>query len=164
MVEEHAQPVETVTLWDVPPNRWWPTIPLVYALGGVGLTVLLGVMTRLNPWSLLALLFVAYGVGTVPAARTRVRLTPEGVEVRRLRTAVLRYAEIASVEVAPEWDGGRAVWIRLRTSQPQAEPEVLTPPPEWWHTPGRTLTDVVTSIQARVDAAHPPGPAPDEPS
>jgi hypothetical protein len=164
VVEEHAQPVGTVTLWDVPPNRWWPTIPLVYALGGVGLTVLLGVMTRLDPWSLLALLFVAYGLGTVSAARTRVRLTPEGVEVRRLRTTLLRYGDIASVEVAPEWDGGRSVWIRLRASQPQSEPEVLTPPPEWWHEPGRTLTDVVTSIQARVDAVRTPGRGTDDPS
>ncbi|MGI3780344.1 MAG: hypothetical protein ACRYG2_06155, partial [Janthinobacterium lividum] len=54
---------------------------------------------------------------------------------------------------APEWDGGRSVWLRLRGAQPQSAPEVLTPPPEWWHTSGRTLADVVAEIQARVDAA-----------
>ena len=153
MVEEHGDPPGTLTLWDVPANRWWPTTPVLYAVGGPVLTALLAGMTRLNPWSLLAMLVVPYGLSSVTAARARVRLTPEGVEVRGLRTRVLRYADIASVEVAPDWDGSRAIWIRLRGSVPQADPEVVAPPPEWWREPGRSLTDAVAAIQARVDAA-----------
>lgn len=159
MVEEHGQPLGTVTLWDVPANRWWPTTPVLYAVGGSVLTVLLAGLTRLNPWSLLAMILVPYGLSSVTAARARVRLTPDGLEVRGLRTRLLHYPDIASVEVAPEWDGERAIWIRLRGSVPQAAPEVLAPPPEWWHVPGRSLTDVVTAIQARVDATREPGPA-----
>ncbi|MGI3785132.1 MAG: hypothetical protein ACRYG2_30605, partial [Janthinobacterium lividum] len=100
-----------MTLWDAPASRWWPAVPVLYAAGGVSLTVLLADLTRLNPWSLLALLFVPYGLRSVVAARTRVRLTPLGVEVRGLRTTVHAYADIDSVEVAPEWDGGRSVWL-----------------------------------------------------
>ena len=164
MVGGHGQPPGTVTLWEVQRSRWWPTTPVLYAAGGTALTVLLAIMTRLNPWSLLAMLFVPYGLSSVPAARARVRLTPEGVEVRGLRTRLLRYTEITSVEVAPEWDGARAIWIRLRGSAPQSEPEVLAPPPEWWHGPGRSLGDVVAAVQARVDAAHAPGAATGRPS
>jgi hypothetical protein len=153
MVEEHGDPPGTLTLWDVPANRWWPTTPVLYAVGGSVLTALLAGMTRLNPWSLLAMIFVPYGLNSVTSARARVRLTPEGVEVRGLRTRLLRYADIVSVEVAPEWDGARAIWIRLRGSVPQAAPEVLAPPPEWWRTPGRSLTGAVTAIQARIDAS-----------
>lgn len=153
MVEGHGQPAGTVTLWEEPRNRWWPTTPVLYAAGGTALTALLAGATRLNPWSLLAMLFVPYGLAAVVPARARVRLTPEGVEVRGLRTRLLPYGEIASVEVAPEWDGARALWIRLRSSVPQAEPEVLAPPPEWWHTPGRSLEDAVEAIRARVEAA-----------
>ena len=153
MVEEHGHPPGTVTLWEVERNRWWPTTPVLFAVGGTALTALLAGMTRLNPWSLLAMIFVPYGLSSVTGARARVRLTPEGVEVRGLRTRLLRYAEIASVEVAPEWDGARAIWLRLRDSVPQAAPEVLAPPPEWWHVPGRDLADVVTTIRTRVDRA-----------
>lgn len=152
MVED-GPAAATVTLWDVADNRWWPATPLMYAVGGVSLTVLLLRVTTFDPWSLLALLFVPYGLASVPAARARVRLTPEGVEVRGLRTTLLPYAAIASLQVAPDWDGARAIWLRLRDSVPQAAPEVLAPPPEWWHVPGRQLADVVTLIQARVDAA-----------
>lgn len=144
-----------MTLWEAPASRWWPVVPVVYAAGGVSLTVLIADLTRLNPWSLLALLFVPYGLRAVATARARVRLTPVGVEVRGLRTTVLPYADIASVEVAPEWDGGRAVWVRLRASQAQSEPEVLAPPPEWLRSSGRTLAEVVAEIQTRVDAAQP---------
>jgi hypothetical protein len=164
VVEERGQPAGTVTLWAVQRNRWWPTTPVVYAVGGTALTVLLGAMTRLNPWSLLAMLFVPYGLSTVTAARARVRLTTEGVEVRGLRTRLLRYTDITAVEIAPEWDGARAIWIRLRGSVPQAEPEVLAPPPEWWREPDRSLADAVAAIQLRVDAANHPGPSGDEPS
>jgi hypothetical protein len=153
MDEERGPRAGTVTLWDAPASRWWPAVPVLYAVGGVGLTVLLADLTRLNPWSLLALLFVPYGLRAVVAARTRVRLTPLGVEVRGLRTTVHPYAAIASVEVAPEWDGGRSVWLRLRGAQPQSEPEVLTPPPDWQHASGRTLAEVVAQIQDRVDAS-----------
>jgi hypothetical protein len=159
MVEEHGHRAGTVTLWAVERNRWWPATPALYALGGTGLTVLLAGMTRLDPWSLLAMVFVPYGLSSVTSARARVRLTSEGLEVRGLRTRLLPYAGIASVEVAPEWDGARAIWVRLRGSAPQSEPEVLTPPAEWWHAPGRSLNDAVSAIQARVDAAHGPTPA-----
>jgi hypothetical protein len=164
MVEEHGRPPPTVTLWAVQRNRWWPTTPVLYALGGTGLTVLLGATTRLDPWSLLALIFVPYGLSSVTGARARVRLTPDGLEVRGLRTRLLPYADIVSVEVAPEWDGARAIWVRLRGSAPQSEPEVLAPPPEWWHAPGRSLADVVVAIQARVDAAQAPGVGTQRPS
>ena len=147
-----ARPDETVTLWDAPAGRWWPTVPVLYAVGGTALTVLLAVLTRLNPWSLLAMLFVPYGLQTVSAARTRVRLTPVGIEVRGLRTRVHPYADVASVEVAPDWDGSHAVWVRLRSSPSSAEPEVLTPPPGWTRTSGRTLADVVDAIRARAEA------------
>jgi len=163
MVEEHGQPAGTLTLWEVERNGWWPTTPVLYALGGSALTALLAGMTRLDPWSLLAMLFVTYGLSSVPGARARVRLTPDGLEVRGLRTRLLGYADIVSVEVAPEWDGARAIWIRLRGSVPQAEPEVIAPPPEWWRVPGRSLTDAVTAIQARVDGAHGPEPAAEGP-
>jgi hypothetical protein len=143
-----------VTLWEVPANRWWPAALVLYALGGLSLTVLLVVMTRLNPWSLLALLFVPYGLASVGPARARVRLTPDAVEVRGLRTTRLRYADIASVEVAPEWDGAPSLWVRLDTSWPQAAPEVLRPPPEWWHEGGHSLPEAVALIRSRVDAAH----------
>jgi hypothetical protein len=156
-------PPGPVTLWEVSANRWWPTIPVLYAVGGIALTVLLGVLTRLDPWSLLALLFVPYGLASVPAARARVRLTPDAVEVRGLRTTRFRYADIASVEVSPAWAGARSVWIRLEGSWPQAAPEVLSPPPEWWHVPGRSLADVVAAVQARTDAAHGRDPNPDPP-
>jgi hypothetical protein len=164
MVEEHGQPAGTVTLWDVPANRWWPTTPVLYAIGGSLLTALLGGLTRLNPWSLLAMIFVPYGLSSVTAARARVRLTEEGLEVRGLRTRLMPYADIVSVEVAPDWDGERAIWLRLRGSVPQSEPEVLAPPPEWWHAPGRSLTDAVAAIQARIDAAQAPGTATEPPS
>ncbi len=157
-------PPATVTLWEVQRSRWWPSTPVLFATGGSALTALLAGTTRLNPWSLLAMLFVPYGLASVTDSRARVRLTPDGVEVRGLRTRLLRYADIASVEVAPEWDGARAVWVRLRTSVPQAAPEVLTPPAEWWHVPGRSLADVVAAIQARVDAAQAPGRATERPS
>ena len=153
MVVEDARPPGTVTLWEVQRSRWWPTTPVLYAVGGSALTALLALMTRLNPWSLLAMIFVPYGLSSVTGARARVRLTPEGVEVRGLRTRLLRYADIASVEVAPEWDGARAIWLRLRGNVPQSAPEVLAPPPEWWHVPGRNLADAVAAIQTRVDAA-----------
>lgn len=153
MTQEDGHAPATVTLWEVQRNRWWPTTPVVFATGGTALTVLLAGTTRLDPWSLLAMLFVPYGLASVPGARTRARLTPEGLEVRGLRTRLLRYTDIASVEVAPDWDGSRTIWIRLRDSVPQAAPEVVAPPPEWWHVPGRSLTDVVAAIQARVDAA-----------
>ena len=39
-----TEPPGTLTLWEVSANRWWPTIPVLYAVGGVGLTVL--------PWRL----------------------------------------------------------------------------------------------------------------
>jgi hypothetical protein len=147
-----------VTLWAVQRNRWWLTTPVLYALGGTALTALLAAMTRLDPWSLLAMIFVPYGLSSVTGARARVRLTPEGLEVRGLRTRLVPYTDIASVEVAPEWDGARAIWVRLRGSVPQSEPEVLAPPAEWWHVPGRSLADVVSTIQARVDAARGPEP------
>ncbi|HEY0240261.1 MAG TPA: hypothetical protein VGC37_16620 [Friedmanniella sp.] len=147
-----------MTLWEVQRNRWWPTTPVLYAVGGTALTALLAATTRLDPWSLLAMLFVPYGLSTVTASRARVRLTPEGLEVRGLRTRLLRYTDITAVEIAPEWDGARAIWIRLRSSVPQAEPEVVAPPPEWWREPGRSLADVVTAIRVRVDAANAPGP------
>jgi hypothetical protein len=149
-----------ITLWDVQEGRWWPLSPVLFTLGGVALTVLLGIMTRLNPWSLLAALVIPFGFTTVREARARVRLLPDGVEVRGLRTRLFRYADITSVQVAPEWDGARAVWIRLRGSVPQAAPEVLAPPPEWWQTSDRSLQDVVALIQERVDAANGPNPAP----
>lgn len=164
MVEEHGQPAGTVTLWDAPDSCWWPAVPVLYAVGGVSLTVLLADLTRLNPWSLLALLFVPYGLRAVVAARTRVRLTPTGVEVRGLRTTVWTYRDIASAEVAPEWDGARSVWLRLRASHPQAAPEVLTPPPGWQRTSGRSLAEVTAQIQARVDAARTALPDPGEPA
>ena len=143
-----------MTLWAAAGSRWWFVTPVLYSVGGVGLTVLLAATTRLNPWSLLASLLVPYGFVAVRDARARVRLTPEGVEVRGLRTTLLPYADITSVGVSPEWDGARSVWVRLRSSAPQAEAEVLTPPPEWWHVPGHSLAEVVALIQARVDAAH----------
>ena len=151
--EPGTGPPPTVTLWAVGANGWWPVVPVLYAAGGVGLTVLLGALTRLDPWSLLALLFVPYGLASVSAARARVRLTPDAVEVRGLRTTRFRYADIASVEVSPAWDGGRAVWLRLAGSWPQTAPEVLAPPPEWWRGGEHSLGAVVAEIQARVDAA-----------
>ena len=45
------------------------------------------------------------------------------------------------------------MWLRLRGSSPQSAPEVLTPPPEWQHTSGRTLGGVVAEIRTRLDAA-----------
>lgn len=161
MDAEHGH-TGTVTLWEAPASRWWPAVPLLYAVGGVTLTVLLAQLTRWNPWSLLALLVVAPGLPAVRAARARVRLRPDGVEVRGVRTRLLPYAAIAWVDVAPEWDGAQAVWIRLAGSWPQADPEVLAPPPEWWHPPDRSLADVVTAIRVRVDAAHDRGPAAEE--
>ena len=152
-MDEDLSTPATTTLWDAAEGRWWPVVPLLYAVGGVTLTVLFGVLTRLNPWSLLALLFVPYGLQAAAAARTQVRLTPEGVEVRGLRTRLLPYAEVASVEVAPPWDGAQAVWLRLRSSPPSAEPEVLTPPPGWTRTSGRSLADVVDLVRARVEGS-----------
>lgn len=147
------------TVWDAQDGRWWVASVVLFAAGGVAMTVLLGIVTRLDPWSLLALLVVPVGWSSAARARARVRLTPEGVEVRGLRTTVLRYADIESVEVAPEWDGARAVWVRMRGSWPTAAPEVLAPPPEWWRAPGRSLEDVVRQIQERVDAARGQAPA-----
>lgn len=138
-----------VTLWDVRAGRWWALTPLVYVVGGVALTLLLGVVTRLNPWSLLAMLVVTLGYGAVRDARTRLRLTPEGLEVRGFRTRLWRWADIASVEVSPPWEGGRTIWVRLRGSLPQTAPEVLAPPPEWWHDRGHSLEVVVRQIEAR---------------
>lgn len=152
MVEQPGQPSPTVTLWEATPSRWWPATPVLYGTGGTVLAVLLASVTRLNPWSLLALLVVPVGLPAVRAARARVRLTPEGVEVRGVGTTLLRYADIASVEVSPDWEGGRSVWIRLRASWPQAAPEVLTPPPGWWDAEGGSLGDVVAAVRARVDA------------
>ena len=146
-----------MTLWDVRANRWWPSVPVLFTAGGLGLTVLLALTTRLNPWSLLAALFVPYGLWAVRAARTRVRLTPDGVEVRGLRTRVLPYVGIESVEVSPDWEGARSVWVRLRASSPHSAPEVLTPPPEWWHEDGRSLEAVVALIRARVERARDAG-------
>lgn len=150
---EHDPGAPGVTLWQTEERGWWPLAPVLYSVGGVALTVLLVVTTRMSPWSLLALLVVPFGFATVREARARVRLTDEGVEVRGLRTRLLRYADVGSVEVAPAWDGGRAVWVRLRGSVPQAAPEVLAPPPEWWQVRGRSLDDVVARIRSRVEAA-----------
>jgi hypothetical protein len=72
MVEQRGEPGGTLTLWDAQAGAWWPTIPVLYALGGVTLTVLLGVLTRLDPWSLLALVVVPFGLTSVTSARARV--------------------------------------------------------------------------------------------
>ena len=114
------------------------------------------VLTRLNPWSLLAMLFVPYGLQRSSRRAARVRLTPDGVEVRGLRTRLYPYADIASVEVAPDWDGSRAVWVRLRASAAvRPSPRCSTPPPvlDARDVRARTWPASVDAIRARAEAA-----------
>ena len=123
-------------------------MPVLYAVGGTALTVLLAGPHPAEPLVAARDALRPVRAAAVSRRAARVRLTPVGIEVRGLRTRVHPYADVASVEVAPDWDGGHAVWVRLRSSVASAEPEVLTPPPGWTRTSGRTLADVVDAIRA----------------
>ncbi|GAA3551362.1 hypothetical protein GCM10022197_02850 [Microlunatus spumicola] len=144
----------TTTVWDARDDRRWPLRLAVGAVLAVGLHLLLVFFAGGNVLSGLGVVLLAVAVGWRDA-RLRVRLTPDGVEVRRLRTTLYRYAEIDSVRVAPDWaETCGTVWIRLRGAVPQSEPEVLRPPPGWGRSdPEQALAEVVAEVQGHVDEA-----------
>lgn len=112
--------------------------------------------------------FVAPVLGTLlqlwTTLRSRIRLTTDGIEVRRFRTRTYAWSDIESVQRAPEWENSSSIWLHLRGRLPQSEPEVLVPPARRsWRAAGRTLDDIVALMQERV-AQHRAVEGPREPS
>lgn len=100
-------------------------------------------------WLPVLLLAVLVGLSVWSVHRQRVRLTDEGIEVRRLRTRVIRWDDITSVEVAPEYEA-YGIWLRTRGMHPQARPDEL-PVPRGKRPPGdTTFQDAVRVIRARM--------------
>jgi len=139
------------TVWDARDDRRWPLRLALLVVLAVGLHLLLVRFAGGNLWSGLGVVLVAVATAWRDT-RLRVRLTPDGVEVRRLRTTLYRYSEIDTVQAAPAWaDTSGSVWIRVRGAVPQSEPEVLRPPPGWGRPDrARALTDLVAQVQAHV--------------
>jgi hypothetical protein len=138
------------TEWKVTDHRWWP-LRVLLSVGVAAVPLALDYAREHQPvWAFLVLP-VAAVLHLVGAARSRLRLTDAGVEVRRLRTRVYRWSDIASVERAPEWDDTSVIWLRLRGSVPTSAPEELVPPGLPANaTRGRTLDDIVTLVRRRA--------------
>lgn len=115
------------TEWRAADNRWWP-LGVLLGVVVAAVPVLLQVFVEHQPlWY--SLVFPPAAVGSlVGAARGRLRLTEEGVEVRKLRTRVYRWSDIASVDRAPEWESRSVTWLRRNGSVPSSAPEELAPP------------------------------------
>ena len=143
-------PVRTKTSWSATENRWWPAWVLL-SLVVAGVPLVLEVTLEHQPfWTLLAFP-VAAVLQIAGAARSRVRLTEAGVEVRRLRTRLYRWSDIASVERAPEWESRTTVWLRLHGSVPTAAPEELVlPGVRARRAEGPTLGAFVGSVRLRA--------------
>ena len=139
------------TEWRATDDPWWllrAVLAVVAATAGLLILVLL-VQAPLN---LLVAPVVISALQLGAALRARMRLTAEGIEVRRLRTRTYRWSDIESVQRAPAWDSSSSIWLRLRGSWPQSEPEVLVPPGR--KTRGgdeQTLNDIVALMQERVE-------------
>ncbi|MGI3785110.1 MAG: hypothetical protein ACRYG2_30495 [Janthinobacterium lividum] len=138
------------TEWKATDSRWWPLRVLV-SLVVASVPLALGVVLEDQPvWTLVAFP-VAAVLQIIGAARSRLRLTDAGVEVRRLRTRLYRWSDIASVERAPEWEGTKVIWLRLRGSVPSSAPEVLVPPgPGDRDADGQTLDAIVSLVRRRA--------------
>lgn len=139
------------TEWRTTDNpRWLVWLLLSTVVAGVLFVLEVGLKHE-SLWTSLAFP-VAAALNIVAAYRGRLRLTDAGVEVRRLRTRLYRWSDIASVERAPEWDGDSVIWLQLRGSVPTAAPEILAPPGTRSRTArNQTLDDVVTIIQQRAE-------------
>lgn len=166
--------VRVKTEWSATDDRWWP-LRVLLSLVVASVPVLLELVVEHQPlWSLLVLP-VAAAPNILGASRSRLRLTDAGVEVRKLRTHVYRWSDIASVERAPEWESNKVIWLRLRGSVPSSAPEVLVPPGSRTRAvDSQTLDDVVALVRQRAglspgvtarpatstDAPAPAGPVP----
>jgi hypothetical protein len=115
------------TEWKATDDPRWPLTVLVHVVvAAVVVVLVVGVWHR--PVGLSLAYPAASLLAVLGVVRGRVRLTDEGVEVRRLRTRVYRWSDIVSVERAPEWEDTSLVWLRRRGSVPTSSPDVLALP------------------------------------
>ena len=113
------------TEWRATDDAWWWVWSILSGFATLALAVLPGLGRRHEPLWALAPAVVLVLLSVLAGGRSRVRLTDAGVEVRRLRTRTYRWADIASVEVSPDWDGTGSIWLRERGALPTTAPEVI---------------------------------------
>jgi hypothetical protein len=139
--------------------RWllWLVLSTVLA----GALFVLQTTPKHEPWWTALALLLAAAVNIAATTRSRLRLTDEGVEVRRLRTRTYRWSDIASIERAPEWESTSIIWLRLRGSVATSAPEVLTTPGTRDRaTRDRALDHIVTVVRQRVASEQAARPSP----
>jgi hypothetical protein len=138
------------TEWKATDHRWWPLRVLLSVAVTAAPLLLDHVWPAQGLWPYVVLP-VAAVLNLVWAVRDRLRLTDAGVEVRRLRTRVYRWSDIASVERAPAWADPSVIWLRLRGSVPTSAPEELVPPGLRADADGgRALDDIVALVRRRA--------------
>lgn len=103
-----------------------------------------------------SLLVVGAAVSVLVATRTRVRVLPEGLEVRELRTRTYAWSSIADVRV-DRWSGSRTVAVELTDGSVRTLPAPVA-------SRGTTseLTAVVEAVRRHLpaDARPADGPTP----
>ena len=99
------------------------------------------------------LLAVTAGVALVEALRTRVRILPDGLEVRQLRLRRYPWSEITDVQVDP-WSGNRRVRITLADG---TSPLLPTPRAPRRRSSGGVSDAALLEVVSAVEARLPPG-------
>lgn len=90
--------------WRVFDERWW-LLPLAVRVLSVCALIVIFTLSGFQIEWFAALLAIMIVLGTAVTWWTRVRLTPDGVEVRRLRTRTYRWEDLESATVTTGWYG-----------------------------------------------------------
>ena len=129
--------------------RWLAWLLLSTAVSGA--LLVLDVTVRHGVWWTCLAWPVTATSNAVATSRSRLRLIDEGIEVRKLRTRLYRWSDIASIERAPEWESTALIWLRLRGSVSTSDPEVLgAPGTRGQAARDRALDDIVAFVRRRV--------------
>jgi hypothetical protein len=140
--------------WTIFDERWW-LLPLALRVVLVSTVLGFSALSGFQVDGIAVVLALLVVLTTAHSWWVRVRLTAEGIEVRRLRTRMYRWSDVQAVTITDGWHSGIVVHDGCGRSRSRAA--VLPFPRGTFRTSGdRTLEEAVAEITSRLHAAPAP--------